>query len=222
MAEQGHLVLDAYRSKTARDVPAPLTGDLRTDLQAHLGRLAFTLINLESARTVTEITSPPPRIGLSVSSPTDPAQGTAPGSFDILTACRARGQVRSDADLAVAADAAFGAIHHRLLLTKAPIDGPFIAALTGLIVGGLSTSNTGTAHQTEFGLAKRRFGRQIEVWTACRSHTTMPERNQEPSRQRHRLYLIRKSAEIGLDRRSWLRDVPSPARTASASPTPQG
>jgi AcrR family transcriptional regulator len=40
---KAHLVLDAYRSKAARDVATPATGDLRADLQSHLGRLAFTL-----------------------------------------------------------------------------------------------------------------------------------------------------------------------------------
>jgi AcrR family transcriptional regulator len=137
---KAHLVLDAYRSKAARDVAAPLTGDLRTDLQTHLGRLAFTLINLESARTVTEIT---------LAAAEDRSFGDLyrqtllkerrQAVLDILTAGRARGQVRADADLAVAVDAAFGAIHHRLLLTKEPIDGHFIAALAALIVGGLST-----------------------------------------------------------------------------------
>jgi AcrR family transcriptional regulator len=137
---KAHLVLDAYRSKTARDVAAPLTGDLRTDLQTHLGRLAFALINLESARTVTEIT---------LAAAEDRSFGDLyrqtllkerrQAVLDILTAGRARGQVRADADLAVAADAAFGAIHHRLLLTKEPIDRHFIAALAALIVGGLST-----------------------------------------------------------------------------------
>lgn len=137
---KAHLVLDAYRSKTTRDFAAPLTGDLRTDLQSHLGRLAFALTNLESARTITEIT---------LAAAEDRSFGELyrqtllrerrQAVLDILIAGRARGQVRADADLTVAADAAFGAIHHRLLLTKEPIDGHFITALAGLIVGGLST-----------------------------------------------------------------------------------
>lgn len=137
---KAHLVLDVYRSKSARDVAAPVTGDLRTDLQSHLGRLAFALINLDSARTVAEIT---------LAAAEDWSFGELyrqtllkerrQAVLDILIAGRARGQVRAEADLTVAVDAAFGAIHHRLLLTKEPIDGSFIAALAGLIVGGLST-----------------------------------------------------------------------------------
>jgi hypothetical protein len=31
-----------------------------------------------------------------------------------------------------------GAIHHRLLLTEGPIDGPFVRSLTELVVAGLT------------------------------------------------------------------------------------
>jgi AcrR family transcriptional regulator len=137
---KAHLVLDAYRSKATRDVAAPVIGDLRTDLRSHLGSLAFALVNLESAATVTEIT---------LAAAEDQSFGQLyrqtllrerrQAVLDILIAGRARGQVRADVDLSVAVDAAFGAIHHRLLLTKEPIDGHFITVLAGLIVGGLST-----------------------------------------------------------------------------------
>jgi AcrR family transcriptional regulator len=137
--DKAHLVIDAYRSKSTRDVAAPVTGDLRTDLRAHLGRLAFALVNLESAATVTDIT---------LAAATDQSFGELyrqtllrerrQAVLDILRAGRSRGQVRANANLAVAADAAIGAIHHRLLLTKEPIDGHFITALAGLIIDGLS------------------------------------------------------------------------------------
>ena len=53
--DKRHLVLDAYRSRSARDIPVRLTGDLRADLAAHLGRLAFILNNAATARTLTDI-----------------------------------------------------------------------------------------------------------------------------------------------------------------------
>jgi AcrR family transcriptional regulator len=138
--DKAHLVIDAYRSKSTRDVTATVKGDLRTDLRAHLGRLAFALVNLESAATVRDIT---------LAAAEDQSFGELyrhtllrerrQAVLDILTAGRARGQVRANADLAVAVDAAIGAIHHRLLLTKQPTDARFINALAGLIIDGIST-----------------------------------------------------------------------------------
>jgi AcrR family transcriptional regulator len=132
--DKAHLVLDAYRSKTARDMATTLTGDLRTDLKTHVGHLAFAL-NHDSARTVAEII---------VAAAEDPGFGRLyretllserrQAVLDILLRGVRQGTVRADADLTVVVDMALGAIHHRLLLTKAPIDGPFVVALTDLIV----------------------------------------------------------------------------------------
>ncbi|BEP15817.1 TetR/AcrR family transcriptional regulator [Acidothermaceae bacterium B102] len=132
--DKAHLVLDAYRSKTARDITGTVTGDVAADLKAHLGHLAFALHH-DSARTVSEITQ---------AAAVDPEFGRLyretllaerrQAILDILLAGRKQGTVRADADLTVVVDMAFGALHHRLLLTKAPIDGPFVVALTDLIV----------------------------------------------------------------------------------------
>lgn len=138
--DKAHLVLDAYRSKSARDIGAVLKGDVRADLAAHLGQIAYALGELNSARAVAAITLAA-------------AQGDSFGALyrdtllrerrqallDVLLAGRRRGQVRVAVDLEVAVDAAYGAIHHRLLLSKDPIDGPFVAALVNLIVAGVST-----------------------------------------------------------------------------------
>ncbi len=132
--DKAHLVVDAYRSKTARDTATTLTGDLRTDLKTHLGHLAFAL-NHDSAQTVAEII---------VAAAEEPVFGRLyretllaerrQAVLDLLLAARSQGRVRPDADLTVVVDMAFGAIHHRLLLTKAAIDGPFVVALADLIV----------------------------------------------------------------------------------------
>lgn len=137
--DKAHLVLDAYRSKSARDIDAAaVVGDLRVDLAAHLGHIAYALHELDSARSVAAIT----------------LAAAAEGSFgalyretllrerrrsllEVLLAARRRGQVRSSIDLEVAVDAAYGAIHHRLLLTRRPIDGPFVTALVEVLVAGV-------------------------------------------------------------------------------------
>jgi AcrR family transcriptional regulator len=138
--DKAHLVLDAYRSKSARDIGAPLKGDVRTDLAAHLGQIAYALSELNSARAVAAIT---------LAAAEDSSFGALyrdtllrerrQALLDVLLAGRRRGHVRVAADLEVAVDAAYGAIHHRLLLTKKPIDGPFVTSLVNLIVAGVST-----------------------------------------------------------------------------------
>jgi AcrR family transcriptional regulator len=136
--DKAHLVLDAYRSKSARDIGAEIQGDLRPDLTAHLGQIAYALTQLNSAPAVAAIT---------LAAAQDKTFGALyrdtllrerrQALIDVLLAGRRRGQVRVAADLNVVADAAYGAIHHRLLLSGAPIDGPFIAALVDLIVNGV-------------------------------------------------------------------------------------
>ncbi len=136
--DKAHLVLDAYRSKSARDIIPPTRGDLRPDLLAHLGNVAYALAELNSARAVTEIT---------VAAAADQSFGALyrdtllrerrQALRDVLAAGRRRGQVRVAVDLEVVVDAAYGAIHHRLLLSRTPIDGPFITALVDLIVAGV-------------------------------------------------------------------------------------
>jgi AcrR family transcriptional regulator len=138
--DKAHLVLDAYRSKSARDITAPVTGELRRDLVAHLGQLAFALSHNGSDRAVADI---------AMAAAQDPAFGALyrdtllrdrrQALSDVFIAGRRRGQVRAGIDLAVAVDAAYGAIHHRLLLTAEPIDGSFVSALTDLIVAGITT-----------------------------------------------------------------------------------
>ncbi|WP_405587025.1 TetR/AcrR family transcriptional regulator [Streptomyces sp. NBC_01190] len=138
--DKAHLAVDAYRSKTARDIVSVVSsGDLRTDLARYLGQLVFTLVRRDSAMAISEMT---------LAAAGDPSFGKLyretvlddrrQALLDILVAARARGDVRADAELEVAADAAIGAIHHRLLLTKRPIDGSFVAALADLLAGGLT------------------------------------------------------------------------------------
>jgi AcrR family transcriptional regulator len=136
--DKAHLVLDAYRSKSARDIGGEMKGDLRPDLTAHLGQIAYALTKLNSATAVAAIT---------IAAAQDKSFGALyretllrerrQALLDVLLAGRRRGQVRVAADLNVVVDAAYGAIHHRLLLSGAPIDGQFVAALVDLILAGV-------------------------------------------------------------------------------------
>jgi AcrR family transcriptional regulator len=137
---RNHLVLDAYRSRSARDISAHVTGDLRADLVAHLGHLAFMLNSPPEARTLAEII---------VAAADDPAFGTLfrdtllrerrQAVLDVLAAGVERGEVPRTSDLGVAVDVAFGALHHRLLLTGDPIDGPFVTALADIVISGITS-----------------------------------------------------------------------------------
>lgn len=138
--DKAHLVLDAYRSKSARDVAAPVTGDVGPDLMAHIGQLAYALNFLDSARTVADITlaaAEDERFGALYRDTLLRERRQA--LLDVLIAGRRRGQVRPGLDLDVVVDAAYGAIHHRLLLSGADIDGPFVSALVNLILDGIRT-----------------------------------------------------------------------------------
>lgn len=136
---KNQLVLDAYRSRSARDLSPTATGDLRADLVAHLGRMAFTLNSPAEARTLAEII---------IAAADDPEFGRLyrdtllrerrQAVLDVLVAAVDRGEVPAKHDLEVAVDVAFGALHHRLLITGAPIDGPFVTALADLIIGGVT------------------------------------------------------------------------------------
>ncbi len=137
--DKAHLVLDAYRSKSARDIDAQIRGDLRPDLAAHLGHIAFALSEMRSSRAVAAIT---------LAAAEDDSFGVLyrdtllrerrQALLDVLLAGRRRGQVRAAVDLEVVVDAAYGAIHHRLLLSRKPIDGPFVIALVDLFVAGVT------------------------------------------------------------------------------------
>lgn len=136
--DKAHLVLDAYRAKSARDATSPITGDLRTDLLSHLGHLAFALTKLGFGPTVTQFIVAAEDESFGRLYRETLLRERRQDVLDILVAGQRSGQVRAGADLTVAVDAAYGAIHHRLLLTKAPIDGPFVRALADLLIAGVS------------------------------------------------------------------------------------
>jgi hypothetical protein len=64
------------------------------------------------------------------------------GFFAILLRGQQRGQIRSDVDLVSVVDALYGALHHRLLVTRQPIDERFASALKQFVEQGLATPPT--------------------------------------------------------------------------------
>lgn len=136
--DKAHLVCEAYTAKAHRDVPAPESGDLVEDLRVYLGHVGYALGHLGSGRTVAEII---------LAANLDPAFGDVfrttllsdrkQSLRALLERARAAGQVRPDTDLEVAVDAAYGALHHRLLVSREPIDGPYVAGLASLLARAL-------------------------------------------------------------------------------------
>ena len=137
------LVLEAYTLKTLGATAVPDTGDAVEDLRVHLGELAFCLDFGGAASTVA---------GLMVDAVSDPEFGALYRRTmlsrrrqvfrDILVRGQRRGQVRSDLDVEVAIDALYGAVHHRLLASRQPIDGPFTKALVDAVTRGIGQPGT--------------------------------------------------------------------------------
>ena len=135
--DKTHLVLEAFSQRTTRNTLVPDMGELERDLEAHLGRLAHNLTVRDAA---------PVAIELMVEANRDPAfaevyhatvlRDRRRGFLTIFARARQRGQLADDVDLAVVTDSVLGALHHRLLLTGEPIDGPFVRALVRVVVHG--------------------------------------------------------------------------------------
>ncbi|NDI48071.1 TetR/AcrR family transcriptional regulator [Goekera deserti] len=132
------LVLEAYSWTTNRVTPLPDTGDVVEDLRVYLSELAFCTSFGGAAPTVA---------GLLVDALEDAEFAVAfrrvlvgerrRAFATILARGQQRGQVRPDLDRDAAVDALYGALHHRLLMSGQPVDGPFVAALVDVVTRGL-------------------------------------------------------------------------------------
>ena len=138
------LVLEAFAHKTNLMTTVADTGDAFADLRTYLGKLAVCLDFGGAASTVAGLIS----------------DGLADEEFarifrativrdrrrafaQILRQGQQRGQVRADADIEVVVDALYGAVHHRLLVTRQPFDQRFIVGLTDMAVRGLRVPDPG-------------------------------------------------------------------------------
>jgi len=135
---KAHLLCEAYVAKANRDIPLPGAGDLGEDLREYLHHIAFALGHLGTGRTIAEVI---------LAANVDPAFGDLyrhtlladrkRSLRHLLERARAAGQLRADADLEVVVDMAYGALHHRLVVSHEPIDGPYVAGLATLLARAL-------------------------------------------------------------------------------------
>lgn len=133
------LIVEAYLAKAARDVPMPETGSVRQDLVELLGRLAFALTRLGSGRTMTDFVVE----AHSNSSFGDLFRSTLLASrrramAQVLEHGRQRGEIRPEAKPTVIIDALYGAIYHRLLMSRDMIDGEYVRNLVDTVIDGVA------------------------------------------------------------------------------------
>lgn len=132
------LVVEAYAAKAARDAPVPDTGSVRDDLKELLGRLGFALTNLNSGKVMAELiieANERPAFGEMFRRTMLSARRGA--IMEVLEHARVRGDLRRDVDLPVVVDALYGAVYHRLLMSREPIDGPFVTSLIDHVLLGV-------------------------------------------------------------------------------------
>ena len=133
------LVLEAFNHKTELMTNVPDSGDAFADLRSYVARLASCLDFGGAASTVSGL------IGDALADEefarlfrATIVRGRRRAFGEIVRRGQRRGQIRSDIDAGVVVDALYGAIHHRLLLTRQPFDQPFVDALADFAVRGLS------------------------------------------------------------------------------------
>lgn len=132
------LVLDAFTHKTDELTEVGDSGDALADLRTYLLRLAFCLDFGGAASVVSGL------IGDAIDDEDFAEKFRASlirsrrrGFLAILLRGQQRGQIRRDVDLATVVDALYGAFHHRLLVTRQPIDERFVSALIQVAAHGV-------------------------------------------------------------------------------------
>jgi AcrR family transcriptional regulator len=133
------LIVEAYLAKAARDVPVPDTGAVRQDLIELLGRLAFALTKLGSGRTMSDFVVE----AHSNSTFGDRFRATLLSSrrqamAQVLERGQQRGEIRRGAQLTVVIDALYGAMYHRLLMSRETIDGEYVRNLVSTAIDGVA------------------------------------------------------------------------------------
>jgi len=133
------LVLDAFTSDTDESTQVADTGDAIADLRTFLLKLAFRL-NVRGAGPIMTglISDALNDQEFAQSFRTKVIEARRQAFLQILLRGQQRGQIRTDVDLTSVVDALYGSIHHRLLMTRAPIDGQFASALTDFAQQGLA------------------------------------------------------------------------------------
>lgn len=138
------VALDAFVETLDRELVFPDTGSVRDDLRQ------------EMAAVVAVVTDPPRRdlwTGLVGQAQTDPelAKGIAErlieprrqGAFDVVRRGIERGELHPDVDPETVVEAAYGAIHYRLLITKAPVSLDVVDRVLDHVLGSLAADGPG-------------------------------------------------------------------------------
>ncbi|KAA1428753.1 TetR/AcrR family transcriptional regulator [Nocardioides antri] len=137
------LVLEAFTDKTDRLTAVSDSGDALADLRTYLLKLAFCLDFGGAASTVAGLIADAIHDEeLAHTFRATLIRGRRREFFAILLRGQKRGQVRQDIDIATVVDALYGAVHHRLLVTRQPIDEPFVSALVRFAAEGLLEPST--------------------------------------------------------------------------------
>lgn len=137
------LVLEAYLagSETVSS-PPPDSGSTRDDVRALIGWLAAVLAEPTGGRVVAGLVG-------DLQHDSDLASGfrqdVVPARRQAMLAAlergRERGEIRPDADLALAVDTLHGAVFYRLLLSGAPLDAEFAERVADQVLDGLAAQS---------------------------------------------------------------------------------
>jgi AcrR family transcriptional regulator len=133
------LIVEAYLAKAARDVPVADTGSVRQDLVELLGRLAFALTKLGSGRTMADFVVE----AHSNASFGDTFRETWLASrrramAQVIARGQQRGEIRQGVQPTVIIDALYGAMYHRLLMSREMIDGDYVRDLVNTVIDGVA------------------------------------------------------------------------------------
>jgi AcrR family transcriptional regulator len=132
------LVLEAFTWKTDQMTAVRDSGDALADLRTYLLKLAFCLDVGGAASTVAGLVADAVHDeDLARSFRATLIKGRRREFIAILLRGQERGQVRRDLELSTVVDALYGAVHHRLVITRQPIDEPFVSALVAFACHGL-------------------------------------------------------------------------------------
>ncbi|NPD05914.1 TetR/AcrR family transcriptional regulator [Nocardioides sp. zg-1308] len=133
------LVLEAFTHKTDKMTAVTDTGDTVADLRTYLLRLAWCLDFGGAASVVSGLVSEAVQDEeFARMFRATMVRERRRAFIAILLRGQERGQVRADLDVSVTVDALYGAVHHRLLVTRKPIDERFVSALVDVVAAGFA------------------------------------------------------------------------------------
>ena len=132
------LVLEAYLAGSDAIAPPPDSGSARKDVRALIVWLADVLAQPIGGRVVAGLIADlqhDPDLADGFHRDVVPARRRA--MLAALERGRERGEIRPDADLALAVDTLHGAVFYRLLLSGEPVDEAFTARLADHVLDGI-------------------------------------------------------------------------------------